>query len=135
MGLAYYRLGNLITNLIGSENMNLDMILQIALPVLTIFLGALSAYFAQNEKLRNSAVKYIAEAEEIYKYATKSGGSKFAFVVDTLYKLVPAPLKIVITRDLIEEIVQSTFDNIQEYAKIQMDKAVNNYIENKDVEK
>jgi len=109
---------------------NLDMILKIALPILTIILGALSAYFAENEKLQNGAIKYIAEAEELYRDATKSGGKKFSFVVDSLYSLVPVPLRILITRNLIENIVQSSFDSIENYAKIQMDKAVNKYIEN-----
>lgn len=111
-------------------NMDLDMIKQIVLPLLAIFFGALSAYFAENEKLQNGAIKYIAEAEEIYKDATKAGGMKFAFVVDSLYNLVPVPLRIIITRNLIEGIVQKSFDSIEEYAKIQIDKAVNKYIEN-----
>jgi len=114
---------------------NLDMILQIALPLLAVILGALSAYFAENEKLQNGAIKYIAEAEEIYKDTTKAGGIKFAFVIDSLYNLVPAPLRIIITRNLIEGIVQSSFDSIEEYAKIQMDKAVNKYIEDENSKK
>lgn len=116
-------------------DINLEMILKIVLPLLTIIFGALSAYFAENEKLQNDAIKYIAEAEEIYKDATKSGGRKFSFVVDSLYNLVPVPLRIIITRNLIENIVQSSFDSIEEYAKIQMEKAVNKYIENENSNK
>jgi hypothetical protein len=111
---------------------NLDKILQIVITILTIALGALSAYLKTNEKIKSSSVKYIAEAEEIYKDATKAGGQKFAWVVDTLYNLVPAPMRIVITRSCIENIVQSTFDSIEAYAKAQLDKTIDKYLQNKD---
>jgi len=110
-------------------NIDIEMIFSIAIPVLTIIFGALSAYFCQNEKLRNNAVKYITEAEELYKDTTKSGGVKFTWVVDTLYNLVPAPFKIIITKPLIEKIVQSTFESIEAYAKMQLDKTVDKIIE------
>jgi hypothetical protein len=101
-----------------------DLILRVVLTLLTIIFGALSAYFSQNEKLRNMSVKYIAEAEEIYKDATKAGGAKFNWVVETLYNLVPIPLKLFITKSIIEKIVQGTFDSIEEYAKMQIIKAL-----------
>ncbi|MGD9569975.1 MAG: hypothetical protein AB7V48_16965 [Sedimentibacter sp.] len=107
---------------------NLDKILQILIPILTIALGALSAYLKANDKLRSSSIKYITEAEEMYKDATKSGGQKFAWVVDSLYNLVPVPLRIIVTRNCVEKIVQSSFDSIEAYAKTQLDKAVDKYI-------
>lgn len=107
---------------------NFDKILQILIPILTIVFGALSAYLRTNEKLRSSSIRYIAEAEEMYKDITKAGGQKFAWVVDTLYNLVPVPLRILITRSCIEKIVQSTFDGIEAYAKTQLDKAVEKYV-------
>jgi hypothetical protein len=77
-------------------DINLEYIMQILVPVLTILLGALSAYLRGKEKLRYSAIDYITQAEEMYKDVTKAGGQKFAWVVDTLYNLVPNPLKIII---------------------------------------
>lgn len=112
-------------------HINLNTIIQIIVPILTILLGALSAYLKTNDKLRNSSIKYIIEAEIMYKDITKAGGQKFSFVVDTLYNLVPAPLKIVITKQCVEKIVQSTFDGIEEYAKTQIDKAIEKYALNK----
>ena len=70
------------------------------------------------------AVIYIREAEENYKDTTKAGGKKFAQVVDKLYALVPEGLNKIITREMIEEIVQSTFNEIEEYARTALDKAV-----------
>lgn len=70
------------------------------------------------------AVIYIREAEENYKDTTKAGGEKFAQVVDKLYALVPEGLNKIVTREMIEEIVQSTFNEIEEYARTILDKAV-----------
>jgi hypothetical protein len=103
-------------------------VMQLIVPILTIVLGALSAYLRTNERLRNSSIKYITEAEEMYKDVTKAGGQKFAWVVDTLYNLVPAPLKILVTKKCIEKIVQNTFDGIEAYAQTQLDKAIEKYL-------
>lgn len=111
--------------------MDFETIMQILMPILTILFGALSAYLRANERLRNSSIKYITEAEEMYKDVSKAGGQKFEWVVDTLYNLVPRPLRILVTRKCIENIVQSTFDGIEEYAKTQLDKAIDNYVLNK----
>ncbi|MDD2494493.1 MAG: hypothetical protein PHE29_04795 [Tissierellia bacterium] len=111
--------------------MEIELIIRLVLSVLTIIFGALSAYFSQNEKLRNMAVKYITEAEDMYKDTTKAGGQKFNWVVETLYNLVPVPLKFIITKPLIETIVQSTFDSIERYAKMQLDKSIDKNAENK----
>lgn len=109
---------------------NLKEIMEIIVPILTILLGALTAYLKANEKLRSSSIKYITEAEELYKDVSKSGGQKFSWVVDTLYSLVPVPLRIIITRSFVEKIVQSSFNSIEAYAKTQINKAVDKYFEN-----
>ncbi len=118
---------------LGSDTMdvNADAVFQLIMTALTILLGALSAYLKANEKLKNNSIKYITEAEEKYKDLSNAGGLKFTWVVDTLYKLVPKPLHMLITKSLIEQIVQSTFDEIESYAKTQIDKAVNKYLLNK----
>jgi hypothetical protein len=109
-------------------DINLDTIMKVAVPLLTIILGALSAYFRANNKLRDRSLKYIVEAEEIYKDYTKAGGKKFSWVVEALYDLIPAPLKIIVTKKCIEKIVQSSFESIEEYAKMQLDAAVGKYL-------
>lgn len=108
--------------------MTLDTIMQIAITLLTVIFGALSAYFRAHDKLRNSTLKYILEAETLYKDSTKAGGEKFSWVVETLYNLIPKPLKIFVTKRCIEKIVQNSFDAIEEYAKMQIDNAVEKYL-------
>lgn len=116
-------------------NINLETIMQVAVPLLTIILGALSAYLRANNKLRDRSLKYIVEAEELYKDYTKAGGRKFSWVVDTLYDLIPAPLKMIVTKNCIEKIVQSSFDSIEEYAKMQLDSAAEKYLKSLNDEK
>lgn len=106
----------------------LNTSIQFLIPLLTIILGALSAYLRAQGKLKEGSFKYIVEAEEIYKDFTKSGGEKFSWVVDTLYDLIPAPLKIIITKKCIEKIVQNSFDGIEKYATMQLDIAFEKYI-------
>ena len=47
-----------------------------------------------------------------------------AWVIDQLYAIIPAPFRILFSRDDLEEFVQSVFDQITKYATIQCDKAV-----------
>lgn len=114
--------------------MDLDLIMKFVVPLIAILLGAASAYYHENEKIRNSSIKYIAQAEDMYKDTVKSGGQKFQWVVETIYDIVPVPFKIILTKKMIEKIVQSTFDGLEEYAKLQLEKALNNYIENQENE-
>ncbi|MBP7279692.1 MAG: hypothetical protein KBA11_09800 [Sedimentibacter sp.] len=106
----------------------LETIIRISVPILTLIFGALSAYFRARDKLRDSSIKYIAEAEELYKDSTKAGKEKFSWVVEALYDLIPAPLKIFITKKCIEKIVQSSFDAIEDYAKMQFEIAIEKYL-------
>lgn len=106
----------------------LETILRISVPILTIIFGALSAYFRAHDKLRGRSIKYIAEAEELYKDSTKAGGEKFSWVVETLYEFIPSPLRIILTKKCIEKIVQSSFDAIEDYAKMKLDIAVEKYL-------
>lgn len=117
-------------------NIDLEKFLELIIPLLTVIFGALSAYLRTNEKIMNSAIKYITEAEEMYKDVSKAGGQKFTWVVDTLYNMVPRPLRIVITKKCVEKMVQASFNSIEAYAKTQIDKAVDKYFENtSDVDK
>lgn len=111
---------------------NLNAIMEIIVLVLTVALGGLTAYLKANEKLINSSIQYITQAEELYKDVSKAGGQKFSWVVETLYNLVPSILRIVVTKPCIEKIVQSTFNGVEAYANTQLDKAVDKYFENTD---
>lgn len=126
--------------------MNLETIYNILISLATLITGGFAIYFKTSKKaqekakevqevvaeLTAKAVIYIKEAEENYKDTTKAGGKKFNEVVDRLYSLVPTAIKTVITRSMIEEIVQSTFKEIEEYVQLQLDNSIDfDKIENK----
>ena len=97
--------------------MDFQTIYNVLVTVVAITIGGLSLY------LKTSA-KAQTKAEEDYKDTTKKGGEKFEEVVDKLYSLVPDALKPIITEDRIKDIVQSTFDEVENYVKLQLDNTV-----------
>ena len=116
--------------------MNTQEILSLIQSLIMLGCGGLALYFKFSAKAQTKAkeiqeliaqitaqaVVYIAEAEKDYKDTTQSGGKKFEQVVSKLYDLVPDALHGIITKEMIADIVQSTFDEIQEYVRTQLDK-------------
>ena len=118
--------------------MNTQEILSLIQSLIMLGCGGLALYFKFSTKAQTKAkeiqeliaqitaqaVVYIAEAEKDYKDTTQSGGKKFEQVVSKLYDLVPNALHGIITKEIISEIVQSTFDEIQEYVRLQLDNSI-----------
>lgn len=116
--------------------MDLQAILSVLGTIGTVLLGALSIYLKTSAKAKTKAkeiadkigevtaqaVVFIANAEKEYKDWT--GGEKFTRVVDQLYASIPEGINMIITREMIEDIVQSTFDQIKEYTTAKMDETV-----------
>lgn len=125
--------------------MNMHEVFTTLQTIATLVCGGLALYFKFSTKAKTKAkevqelvakitaqaVVYIKVAEDTYKDTTKSGGKKFEEVVNKLYDLVPDALHTIITKEMIEEIVQSTFDEIEEYAKLQLDNQVDKITINK----
>lgn len=120
--------------------MDANTLLEGAKIALTVVFGGLALYFKYSakaqakakevqetiSKVTADAVIFIKEAEEQYKDTTKAGGEKFKEVVNRLYSVVPQPLQSIITKKMVEEIVQSTFNEIEQYVQLQLDKAIEN---------
>ena len=68
-------------------------------------LGYVASYIKTKSSLLQKAEDYINKAEDEYKDATKAGGEKFNYVVETLYGFVPAPLKVFITKETVANLV------------------------------
>lgn len=115
--------------------MNTELIYTILVTVGTVGFGFLSAYLKTKTTLKDKVNEGIATAEEIYKDSTKAGGEKFEWVIDFLYQYVPSILKPIFTRDMISNIIQSAFDEIQKYATQQLDKLVNKITGENETEK
>lgn len=99
-------------------------IIEIAQWALLLILGLGAAYYRTNAKLQKYVANLISQAEATYT-ESKSGGVKFCWVCDKIYSMIPAPLKLIITRQIVETIVQGAFNAMAQYAKFQIDKLVN----------
>ena len=118
--------------------MNMQQFLEILQTIITLLVGGLALYFKFSTKaqtkakqvqkviadIRANVVIYIRKAEENFNDTTNAGGKKFGQVVTKLYDLVPEGLNKIITKEMIKEIVQSTFNEIEEYTKLQFDEVV-----------
>ena len=106
------------------ESINIMEVLQWAGLLL---LGAVLAYYRTSAKLQRFVAGLITQAELAYN-GTKTGGVKFAWVCGKIYNMMPVPLRAIVTRQMIENIVQGTFDAMAAYAKTQIDKLVDTAI-------
>lgn len=101
--------------------MNITQIVQTAIWVLTAVFGGLSLWYRQNAAIRSKAAEFIAEAENRYKKLTKSGGIKFEWVAFKVYQMIPAAIRPLVPRSMIDAVIQKTFDAMQAYAVHQLD--------------
>lgn len=102
--------------------MDFETLLNILSLIFMAVFGGLALWFKGNGTLSSLAAGFIAEAEALYKDVTNSGGEKFNWVVERLYGVLPSALRPFIPKSLVESVVQSTFDAIERYAKLQLDK-------------
>ena len=97
-------------------------IIRIIIYILAIALGGLAVWWKGNARISGMAARLIAQAEYEYKDLAKSGGVKNAWVIDQLYSIIPAPIRMFVPRSLVETLVQTTFDAMTGFAKLQLDK-------------
>jgi len=87
-------------------------------------LGFLATYLKTKTTFLAKVVELIDKAEYIFADSTKSGGVKFEWVVDRIMDVIPKPLQFILTRTIVSDLVQNTFDTIEAYAKKQLDKII-----------
>lgn len=91
-------------------------------------LGGLALYYQASAKLKGAVSGLISEAEALYNDAARAGGVKHAYVTEKLYRMLPVFLKPILTKAVISSIVDNAFASIQDYARQQLDKAVDKII-------
>lgn len=107
---------------------------EITYDLLVLGAAALFYYSSKKKELVVAAENAIAQAENAYKDATNAGGRKFEYAVDLIYTSIPSPIRFLFPREMIANIVQTTFDRIEEYARIQVKKVsekFDNFLEEK----
>lgn len=98
----------------------MDMkVIDIIILVVCVIGYAVMAYF----KVRGDVVGAVSELIAAAETTGLAGSEKMAQVVSALAAMVPAPLKAILTENVLQKIAQSIFDWMRQYAK--------NYIEAK----
>ena len=90
----------------------------------------IGAYLKAKGAVTEEAAHQIAVAEEVYASAEKAGEKKMQLCIDTLYELVPYQVRLFLTREMVGQIVQKVFDQVEKYKDVWIDKAASELIGN-----
>lgn len=98
--------------------MTTELILGIVSCVVTVIALIFSYYVAIRKKIQQEALGAINSAED----TDKIGAEKMADAVEEVYAIIPVVAKPFISKKLVETIIQSVFDKVEEYALKQANK-------------
>ncbi len=98
--------------------METSEIINIILGVLSIVISLIGYYFYIKQRIAKAATDAVNDAEQ----DGKTGEEKMEIAVAQVYALIPTMYKPIITRSVVQSIVQIAFDKIEAYAKKQVDK-------------
>ena len=90
----------------------------------------ITAYLKAKGVVTEEAAHQIAVAEEAFATVEHAGKQKMELCIDVLYGMIPSQVKIFFTREMIGEIVQRVFDNVEKYKDAWIDKAASELIGN-----
>ena len=92
--------------------MSIQTIISIIVVALVVIASAIFlAYQIKKKGLRKVAINFIVLAEEKFKKGQNS--QKFNYVFDAVYEMLPAMLKIFITKQVVKDFIQKVFDEIK----------------------
>lgn len=86
--------------------------------ILSVVAQFIRAYLKAKGEITEEAAHQIAVAEEVYSTVEKAGERKKNLCIDALYDMIPAPVKMFFTREMIGEIVQKVFDQVEKYKNV-----------------
>lgn len=92
--------------------MSIQTIISIVVIALVVIASVIFlAYQIKKKGLRKVAINFIVLAEEKFKKGQNS--QKFNYVFDAVYEMLPAMLKIFITKQVVKDFIQKVFDEIK----------------------
>lgn len=83
----------------------------IIIAIVVIALALYLTYQIKKKGLRKVAIEFIVMAEEKFKQGQNS--EKFNYVFEAVYELLPAMVKIFITKTVIVKFIQKVFDEVK----------------------
>lgn len=91
--------------------------------ILSVVAQFISAYLKAKGHITEEAAHQIAVAEEAFSTVEKAGEKKMQVCIDALYGMIPAPVKMFFTREMIGQIVQKVFNQIEKYKDVWVEAA------------
>lgn len=98
--------------------------------VLSVVAQFIAAYLKAKGAVTEEAAHQIAVAEEAFATVEHAGKQKMELCIDVLYGMIPPQVKIFFTREMIGDIVQKVFDQVEKYKDVWIDKAASELIGN-----
>ena len=86
--------------------------------VLSVVAQFIAAYLKAKGEVTEEAAHQIAVAEEAFATVEHAGKQKMELCIDALYGLIPAQVRIFFTREMIGQIVQKVFDEVEKYKNV-----------------
>lgn len=96
---------------------------EIITTILMVVFGFLSLYIKQRTNIYERAAEAIDMAEAAYT-DVKQGGMKMNYAVQYVASFIPAPLRVVFTDEVVQNMIQFVFNSMAQYATKQLDKLV-----------
>ena len=84
-------------------------VMTIALMVIAFFIYI--AWQIKKNGLKEFATQMIVKAEDMYKKGQND--EKFNYVVEKVIAMIPMPLQLFITEDMVKNIIQKVFDSVK----------------------
>jgi hypothetical protein len=98
--------------------MNWELILTIVSSVVTIAAAILGYYQHIKKRLEQEALNAINKAEE----TDKIGAEKMQDAIEMVYDMIPVVARPFISEKMVELVIQSVFDKVEDYARKQIEK-------------
>ena len=95
-----------------------NIIWAVVCAIIGIVTQFISAYLKAKGVVTEEAAHQIAVAEEAFATVEHAGKQKMELCIDALYALIPAQVRIFFTREMIGQIVQKVFDEVEKYKNV-----------------
>ena len=98
--------------------MNWQLILTIVSSLITVAAAIIGYYQHIKKRLEEEALNAINKAEE----TDKVGAEKMQDAIEMVYDMIPTVAKPFISEKMVEMVIQTVFDKVEDYAKKQIEK-------------
>ena len=96
----------------------INLIWAVVCAIIGIVARFICAYLKAKGVVTEEAAHQIAVAEEAFSTVEHAGKQKMELCIDALYGLIPAQVRIFFTREMIGQIVQKVFDEVEKYKNV-----------------